>query len=154
MLDANDLSAKIGLQPGRIASGAVSPDRETGTITSDNVRWARKGRLREVLSDGDVVYVEPIEGKPGQYRLRQIPEISGGLVAMDPWTGRVFAMVGGFSFSQSEFNRATQALRQPGSVLQAFRLRDGARQWLYALDRDRRRTDRDRPRARPAALAA
>ncbi|MBV8448593.1 MAG: penicillin-binding protein 1A [Hyphomicrobiales bacterium] len=120
VLDANDLSAKIGLQPARLASGAVSPQRETGTITSDNVRWSRKGRLREVLSDGDVVYVEPLDGKPGQYRLRQIPEISGGLVAMDPWTGRVFAMVGGFSFSQSEFNRATQALRQPGSAFKPF----------------------------------
>ena len=61
------------------------------------------------------IYVEPIDGKPGQYRLRQIPEVSGAIVAMDPYTGRVFAMVGGFSFDQSEFNRATQALRQPGS---------------------------------------
>jgi penicillin-binding protein 1A len=120
VLDANDLSAKIGLQPGRLASGAVAPDRQTGIVTVDNVKWARKGKLREILSVGDVVYVELIDGKPGQYRLRQIPEISGGLVAMDPWTGRVFAMVGGFSFSQSEFNRATQALRQPGSSFKPF----------------------------------
>jgi penicillin-binding protein 1A len=116
VLDANDLSANIGLQPPRLASGAVAPTRDTGTILSDNVKWARKGRLREILSSGDVVYVEPLDGKPGQYRLRQIPEVSGGLVALDPLTGRVFAMVGGFSFSQSEFNRATQALRQPGSA--------------------------------------
>ena len=47
--------------------------------------------------------------------LRQMPDVSGGLVAMDPHTGRVLAMVGGFSYSQSEFNRATQAMRQPGS---------------------------------------
>ena len=64
---------------------------------------------------GDVVYVEPLGDKPGQWRLRQIPEISGALVAMDPFTGRVQAMVGGFSYDQSEFNRATQAQRQPGS---------------------------------------
>ncbi len=51
----------------------------------------------------------------GQYRLRQIPEISGAMVVMDPRTGRVLAMVGGFSFDQSQFNRATQAYRQPGS---------------------------------------
>ena len=51
----------------------------------------------------------------GQYRLRQLPEVSGAMVAMDPWTGRVLAMVGGFSFDQSQFNRATQAYRQPGS---------------------------------------
>ena len=116
VLDANDLQAKIGLQPARLPSGAVAPTRETGTILSDNVKWARKGKLREILSNGDVVYVEPLDGKPGQYRLRQIPEVSGGLVVMDPLTGRVFAMVGGFSFSQSEFNRATQAFRQPGSA--------------------------------------
>ena len=67
-----------------------------------------------------MVYVEPIEGKPGQFRLRQIPEISGAIVAMDPYTGRVFAMVGGFSFDQSAFNRATQALRQPGSSFKPF----------------------------------
>ena len=55
------------------------------------------------------------DGKPDQFRLRQIPEISGAIVAMDPYTGRVHAMVGGFSFDQSEFNRANQAMRQPGS---------------------------------------
>jgi penicillin-binding protein 1A len=58
--------------------------------------------------------------KPGQVRLRQIPDISGAIVVMDPYTGRVFAMVGGFSFDQSEFNRATQALRQPGSAFKPF----------------------------------
>jgi penicillin-binding protein 1A len=69
---------------------------------------------------GDVVYVEPIDGKQGQFRLRQVPEVSGAFVAMDPFTGRVHAMVGGFSFDQSEFNRATQALRQPGSSFKPF----------------------------------
>src|SRR5262249_46789133 len=67
-----------------------------------------------VLEVGDVVYVEPI-GQDGQYRLRQLPEVSGAIVVMDPWTGRVLAMVGGFSYDQSQFNRATQAMRQPGS---------------------------------------
>jgi penicillin-binding protein 1A len=58
--------------------------------------------------------------RPGQFRLRQMPEISGAIVAMDPYTGRVLAMVGGFSFDQSEFNRATQAMRQPGSSFKPF----------------------------------
>ncbi|WP_252406988.1 penicillin-binding transpeptidase domain-containing protein, partial [Escherichia coli] len=66
------------------------------------------------------VYVEPISGREGQFRLRQVPEVSGGLVAMDPYTGRVLAMVGGFSFDQSQFNRATQARRQPGSSFKPF----------------------------------
>ena len=68
----------------------------------------------DVLKPGDVVFVEKKEGGSG-YMLRQPPEVAGGLVAMDPHTGRVLAMVGGFSYSQSEFNRATQAYRQPGS---------------------------------------
>ena len=85
-----------------------------------------------------------IDGRDGQFRLRQVPEVSGAIVAMDPHTGRVLAMVGGFSFDQSQFNRATQALRQPGSVVQAVRLRRRARQRLYALDRRARRAARDR----------
>ena len=72
-----------------------------------------------MLSPGDVIYADPLikDGNPveGQYRLRQLPEVSGAMVVMDPWTGRVLAMVGGFSFDQSQFNRATQAYRQPGS---------------------------------------
>ena len=68
----------------------------------------------EVLKPGDVVFVEKKADGSG-YTLRQPPEVAGGLVAMDPHTGRVLAMVGGFSYSQSEFNRATQAMRQPGS---------------------------------------
>ena len=87
-------------------------------------RDAAKGRtptsVAQVLAAGDVIYADPLfdkDGKPveGQYRLRQLPEVSGAMVAMDPWTGRVLAMVGGFSFDQSQFNRATQAYRQPGS---------------------------------------
>jgi len=75
-----------------------------------------------VLSPGDVIYADPLIGKDGspvegQYRLRQLPEVSGAMVAMDPHTGRVVAMVGGFSFDQSQFNRATQAYRQPGSTI-------------------------------------
>jgi penicillin-binding protein 1A len=111
--------ARIGLQPRRESSGQVVRERETGTITADGVKWTRRP-IDRALSVGDVIYVEPIENKPGQYRLRQVPEISGAIVAMDPNTGRVHAMVGGFSFDQSEFNRATQALRQPGSSFKPF----------------------------------
>src|SRR6187549_2336204 len=130
VLEISDQSARIGFQPGRELGGAVSKQRQTGIITLDGVRWARaasgpaKGRtptsVAQVLAAGDVIYADPLfdkEGKPveGQYRLRQLPEVSGAMVAMDPWTGRVLAMVGGFSFDQSQFNRATQAYRQPGS---------------------------------------
>lgn len=106
--------ARVGLQPSREASGQVARERETGFVTADGVKWTRR-TVDKALSVGDVIYVEPLEGKPDQFRLRQIPDISGAIVAMDPQTGRVYAMVGGFSFDQSEFNRATQAMRQPGS---------------------------------------
>ncbi|UPJ53641.1 penicillin-binding protein 1A [Bradyrhizobium sp. 200] len=131
VLETSDQSARIGFQPGRELGGAISKDRQTGLITLEGVRWARAasvpGRSKtpvavsQILSPGDVIYADPLydkDGKPieGQYRLRQLPEVSGAMVAMDPWTGRVLAMVGGFSFDQSQFNRATQAYRQPGST--------------------------------------
>lgn len=114
VLEVSGGRARIGLQPKKDAAGRVVQERETGFVTADGVKWTRR-TVDKALSTGDVVYVEPIEGKDDQYRLRQIPEISGAIVAMDPYTGRVLAMVGGFSFDQSEFNRANQAMRQPGS---------------------------------------
>lgn len=130
VLETSDQSARIGFQPNRELGGAISKQRETGLITLDGVKWAKaaqgaaKGRaatsVAQVLQPGDVIYADPLYSKEGQavegqYRLRQIPEVSGAMVVMDPWTGRVLAMVGGFSFDQSQFNRATQAYRQPGS---------------------------------------
>ena len=73
-----------------------------------------------MLSVGDVVYVEKADGGPNEYTLRQVPEVEGAIVVMDPHTGRVLAMVGGFSYALSEFNRATQAERQPGSSFKPF----------------------------------
>jgi penicillin-binding protein 1A len=130
VLETSDQSARIGFQPGRELGGAVLKTRDTGLISLDGVRWAKAASgptrfktptsVTQVLAPGDVIYVDPLLNKDGskvdgQYRLRQVPEVSGAMVAMDPWTGRVVAMVGGFSFDQSQFNRATQAYRQPGS---------------------------------------
>jgi penicillin-binding protein 1A len=131
VLESSDQSARIGFQPARELGGAVAKERQTGLITLEGVRWTKlaaaqvKGKtpagVSRVLSPGDIVYVDPLVSKDGaviegQYRLRQLPEVSGAMVVMDPWTGRVLAMVGGFSFDQSQFNRATQAYRQPGST--------------------------------------
>jgi penicillin-binding protein 1A len=126
VLETSDQSARIGLQPGREPGGAISKDRLVGIVALDGVKWAKPAaghdrfkniqKVSQVLQPGDVVYVEPSNKEANQYRLRQFPEVSGAIVAMDPWTGRVLAMVGGFSFDQSQFNRATQALRQPGSA--------------------------------------
>jgi penicillin-binding protein 1A len=79
------------------------------------MKWARRS-----LKVGDVVYVEAVADQPRSWKLRQPPEIQGALVAMDPYTGRVLALQGGFSFAESEFNRATQAWRQPGSSFKPF----------------------------------
>jgi len=114
--------AEIGLQPGRSETGKLLAERETGVIPASEMKWALRGKknVDGVLKVGDVVYVEPADGKPGSYRLHQVPEIEGAMVVMDPHTGRVLAMDGGFSYAESEFNRATQAQRQPGSSFKPF----------------------------------
>jgi penicillin-binding protein 1A len=126
VLETNEQSARIGFQPAREPGGAVGRERQIGNITLEGVKWARalsaKNPLKvsQVLAPGDVIYVEPLGKDSGQYKLRQIPEVSGGMVVMDPLTGRVLALVGGFSFDQSQFDRATQAMRQPGSSFKPF----------------------------------
>src|SRR3569623_3512868 len=99
VLEANAQSARIGFQPGRVLGGAISKDRATGIVTMDGVRWAKAAsgpprykattKVTQELSPGDVVYVAPLLSKDGkivegQYRLRQIPEVSGGMIVMDP----------------------------------------------------------------------
>ncbi|RYE10666.1 MAG: penicillin-binding protein 1A [Hyphomicrobiales bacterium] len=106
--------ARIGLRPGNDIEGKLMADRTVGTLAGPDIKWVSQ-KLDQVLKVGDVIYVSPVADKPGSYTLQQVPEIEGALVAMDPRTGRVLAMVGGFSYASSEFNRATQALRQPGS---------------------------------------
>ncbi|MGC2410519.1 MAG: penicillin-binding protein 1A [Methyloceanibacter sp.] len=131
VLQADKDKATIGLRPARTLTGALSKERETGTIPFSEVKWARpksKGGLgasprvlTDVIKPGDVIYVSPREPTDketdvaGQWSLEQVPEVGGALVAMDPHTGRVLALVGGFSFAESQFDRAVQAHRQPGS---------------------------------------
>jgi len=125
VLESGGESATVGIQPERLVSGKLSDERKTGKLFLETMKWARvKGRapgaVSDVLAPGDVVYVEESPVAPGSFELRQIPKVSGAIVAMDPYTGRVLALVGGFSFAQSEFNRATQAYRQPGSSFKPF----------------------------------
>jgi len=93
----------------------------TGTVERDDINWAR-GSLSDNLTVGDVVHVRAItrDGTFQRWSLRQVPEVQGGFMAMDVNTGRVIAMQGGFSYQHSVFNRATQALRQPGSAFKPF----------------------------------
>ena len=88
-----------------------------GKIEYQDVSWTKK-ELDKLFKVGDVVYVNKI--KDNIFSLKQLPKANGGIVVMDPFTGRVIAMSGGFSFKRSEFNRATQASRQPGSAFKPF----------------------------------
>ena len=88
-----------------------------GVINYKDIAWTKK-EFDEVLKPGDIIYVQNLE--KDNFRLQQVPKINGGMVVMDPYTGRVLALSGGFSFKSSEFNRATQALRQPGSAFKPF----------------------------------
>ena len=93
-------------------------DKEIGFIDFKNVHWTRKKSFEDFLKLNDVIYVKKI--KKNKWDLKQLPKINGAIVAMEPYTGRVLAMIGGFSFQLSEFNRATQAKRQPGSAFKPF----------------------------------
>jgi len=144
VLQATKDKALIGLQPGRLPNGTIEPERKTAELPAEGVKWAydslkgkakAKGTLgvNDLLAAGDVVYVSPPteldppipsggkapKGEPKliapPWQLMQIPQIGGATVVMDPHTGRVLALVGGFSFAESQFDRAVQARRQPGS---------------------------------------
>lgn len=118
---------------------------ERGEIPLALLGWARKNlknqdvggipkSVSEVLKKGDVVFVEKAAEKEikskklaeNAYHLRQVPNVEGALIAMDPHTGRVLAVVGGYSFKKSQFNRATQAQAPDRFRFQAFRISDGA----------------------------
>jgi len=107
VIDLNKLKVKIEIS-----------DKEIGFIDFSNISWTRKKSFEDLLKLDDIIYVKKI--KKNKWSLKQLPEINGAIVVMDPYTGRVLAMAGGFSFRLSEFNRATQAQRQPGSAFKPF----------------------------------
>ena len=88
-----------------------------GTIEFKDISWTKK-EFNELLNPGDIIYVK--KNNNNFFSLKQLPKINGGMIVMDPFTGRVLALSGGFSFKNSEFNRVTQALRQPGSAFKPF----------------------------------
>ena len=88
-----------------------------GKINYENISWTKK-EFKELMKVGDIIYVKKL--KNNIYELKQLPKANGGIIVMDPFTGRVFALSGGFSFKKSEFNRVSQALRQPGSAFKPF----------------------------------
>jgi penicillin-binding protein 1A len=129
VLNVTDKKAEIGFSDGM-----------KGELELQYLSWARKHvtpkksgpevtSVKQVLTQGDVIMVDLVDVDGQQvYGLRQIPEINGAIIALDPHTGRVLAMQGGWSSEQSEFNRAIQAKRQPGSAFKPF-------VYLAALDK-------------------
>ena len=141
---ASDPKAQSGIETWKMAAALAYDgkaikigfaDGSSGSIPYDGYKWAKAelpnqtwgpvpDRPQMVAKPGDIFYVEPIDpkdgGKPGDYGLRQIPEVNGAIVAMDPHTGRVLALSGGFSYASSQFDRAMQAQRQPGSSFKPF----------------------------------
>ncbi|MEL7200217.1 MAG: penicillin-binding protein 1A [Pseudomonadota bacterium] len=135
VLSVSAKEASIGLPDGREVILPLAAANWARDYVSANKQGAFPDDLSDVLSPGDIIFAEPATKAPakpqkpegemvdlpeGAYALRQVPAINGGFIAIDPHTGRVLALVGGFSFQLSEFNRAVQALRQPGSTFKPF----------------------------------
>ncbi len=122
-------SASIGFADGTMGRIPIAAAEWAKAYVDADEVGADVTDLRTVLQPGDVIYVDawrpegqalPQTSDQPLFSLMQLPAINGGMVAIDPHTGRVLAMVGGFSFGLSEFNRATQARRQPGSTFKPF----------------------------------
>jgi penicillin-binding protein 1A len=139
MLD--DWTMAVVLESGTSSAKIGFADKETDTLPLINVQWARECQqecyalgpeitaVNQVLKSGDVIFVSKKKvGKSTAWELEQIPKVQGALIAMDPHTGRVLAIQGGWKYGPSQFNRATQAKRQPGSAFKPF-------VYLAALDK-------------------
>jgi len=115
----NSINWKLAIvkKVNKFSAEIQTEDKLDGKIEFKDISWTKK-EFNQLLKVGDIIYVKKIDNNI--YNLKQLPKINGGIVVMDPYTGRVLALSGGFSFKKSEFNRATQALRQPGSAFKPF----------------------------------
>ena len=91
---------------------------EQGVIPANNLKWAIKKTIDDSFKINDIIYVH--KNTDEKWELKQYPKVNGAIVVIDPFSGKVKALAGGFSFNSSEFNRATQAKRQPGSAFKPF----------------------------------
>ena len=120
----DNLEKKIGWEIARVIkiddTKAIieTKNNKKGELNSLSLDWIKNSKNKKNINVGDIIYVK--QDKNSSYDLKQLPSVNGAIVVMDPFTGRVLALSGGFSFKKSEFNRATQALRQPGSAFKPF----------------------------------
>ncbi len=101
----------------RFSAEIETIDGNQGVIEYASINWTKKN-FEDLFIVGDIIYTQKID--INKYELKQLPKVNGAIVVLDPYTGRILALSGGFSFKNSEFNRATQALRQPGSAFKPF----------------------------------
>ena len=127
----------LGVKPDKLEIGL--PDGKTAAMPWDEMKWARRElddgtfgpaikKPADVAKTGDIILAERIDAKKDLYALRQVPKVQGAIVVMNPHTGRIYAMTGGFSAKISQFDRVTQANRQSGSAFKPF-------VYLAALDK-------------------
>ena len=120
----NNLEKKIGWEIARVTKIDYSSieieteNNKLGKINLESIEWINDNKDEKIFKIGDLIYVK--QKQKSFYDVKQLPLVNGAIVIMDPYTGRVLALSGGFSFKKSEFNRATQALRQPGSAFKPF----------------------------------
>lgn len=121
----------VVLKTGQDKAEIETEDGNKGYIYLKDLKWAKPAlknkfvgdepnSVAKVLNAGDVIYAERLKDGEDAYALRQVPDVEGGMAVIDPHTGKVLALVGGFSFEKSQFNRATQAYRQTGSAFKPF----------------------------------
>ncbi len=120
----NNLEKKIGWKLARVTKvyettiDIETENNKKGVVNLLNQSLIKNIKSKKIFNEGDIIYVK--ENQNSFYDIKQLPIVNGAIVVMDPYTGRVLALSGGFSFKKSEFNRATQALRQPGSAFKPF----------------------------------
>lgn len=135
-----DQFAHAGIEPALVTQvsekslNAMRKNGEVITIEWQGLSWARRfksvnsmgpkpSKAEQIATVGDLIRIKPETDKKTQleyWSLSQIPKVQGAMVAMSPDNGAILSLVGGFSFTHNKFNRATQALRQPGSNLKPF----------------------------------
>ncbi len=115
----NSVNWKIAIvkKINKFSTNIETQDGINGIIKYKDISWTKK-EFNDLFKIGDIIYVKNLE--ENLFSLKQLPKVNGGIVVMDPFTGRVLALSGGFSFKKSEFNRVTQAKRQPGSAFKPF----------------------------------
>ena len=112
-----DFAEIINVKESEIIFRTLS-QKDQGIISINNLKWAINRTIYDSFKINDIVYVH--KNSNGMWELKQYPKVNGAIVAIDPFSGKVKALAGGFSFNSSEFNRATQAKRQPGSAFKPF----------------------------------